>query len=427
MTAPNTIFETAASVVRFGTGVTREVGMDLADLGAKRAMVVTDPRLARLQPVATVLESLTTHGVEAVMYDRVSIEPTDQALGDAIEAGRLEPWDALVAVGGGSAIDTAKAINLFVSCPPEHFLDYVNPPVGRGLPVPGALKPLVAIPTTAGTGSETTGVMVFDDTRLRVKTGISSRRLKPVLALLDPANTRTLPREVAVCSGLDVLCHAVESYTAAAYTALPRAARPRDRPAYQGANPVSDVWSLAALRMVARSFLRAVDDPSDEDARAEMLLAAAYAGFGFGTAGVHLPHAMSYPVAGQVRSYQPAGYPDGHALVPHGLSVILNAPAVFRFTAVSNPARHLEAASALGADVAGKRAEDAGRILADRIRWFMQQLGVPNGLREIGYSSSDVPVLVKGTLLQERITKLSPRPVRPEDLAILFEDSMSAW
>ena len=420
-------FETAAAAVRFGQGITHEIGMDLVDLGAKRVLVVTDRTLARLPPVATVLQSLEDNGVSFAIFDDVSIEPTERSFAHAIETARRETFDAFVAVGGGSTIDTAKAMNLYATYPPDDFRDYVNPPVGKGLPVPGPLKPLMAIPTTAGTGSETTGVCVYDDTKLGAKTGISSRRLKPTLGFLDPDNTRTLPRAVAVSAGLDVLCHAVESYTAVPFTSRLRPDRPGQRPAYQGANPISDIWSLEALRIMARFFVRAVEDPGDDDARAQMLLAASYAGIGFGTAGVHLPHAMSYPVSGNVKRYQAPGYDTGHPLVPHGLSVILNAPAVFRFTASVNPSRHLEAAAALGVDVSRHSVADAGRLLADRIVWFMQRLDAPNGLREVGYDASDIPTLVEGTLMQQRLTRLSPRAATPDDLARMFEQSMVAW
>jgi hydroxyacid-oxoacid transhydrogenase len=420
-------FEMAATAVRFGKGVTREVGADLADLGVTKALVITDPAVARLPPVQTVLESLEDSRIASTLFDRVRVEPTDESFLEAIEFAKENGCDGFVAVGGGSTIDTAKAANLYSTYPPADFLDYVNPPIGKGLPVPGPLKPLVAIPTTAGTGSETTGVSIFDLTRLHAKTGIASRRLRPALGLLDPENTRTLPPEVAASSGLDILSHALESFTALPFTGRPRPDRPSLRPAYQGSNPISDVWSLQALRLVDRFLIRAVEDPGDDEARANMLLAASYAGIGFGNAGVHLPHGMSYPVSGHVREYRAPGYGVDHPLVPHGISVILNAPAVFRFTAPANPHRHLEAAEALGSAISRQRPEDAGQILADRIAWFMHRLRVPNGLGAIGYTIADIPALVEGTIPQHRVTKLSPRPAGPEELARLFESAMVAW
>jgi hydroxyacid-oxoacid transhydrogenase len=390
-------------------------------------LVIADLVVGRLAPARIVLESLDQCRIHADLYDRVRVEPTDQSLLDAIAFAQGRAFDALVAVGGGSTIDTAKAVNLYTSCPTDDFLDYVNAPIGKGLPVPGPLKPLMAVPTTAGTGSETTGVAIFDLERLHAKTGIANRRLKPTLGYLDPENTQTLPPEVAASSGLDILSHAVESYTAMPFTDRPKPDRPALRPAYQGSNPISDVWALQALQMVARYLVRAVADPSDAEARGQMLLAASYAGVGFGNAGVHLPHGMSYPVSGHVKQYRAPGYAVDHPLVPHGVSVILNAPAVFRFTASANPARHLRAAETLGADVSHARDADAGTILADRITWFMRELKLPNGLHAIGYSSSDIPALVEGTLPQHRVTKLSPRPAGPDDLAALFEQSMTAW
>ncbi|HEX4568449.1 MAG TPA: hydroxyacid-oxoacid transhydrogenase [Vicinamibacterales bacterium] len=427
MTERDNVFEMAASNIRFGAGVTREVGMDLREIGARNVLVMTDPVVARLPPAIAVLESLDTNGIAVTVYDRVRIEPSEESFLDAITFARPIACDAIVAVGGGSVLDTAKAVNLYTTYPPDDFLDYVNPPIGGGRPIPGPLKPLMAVPTTAGTGSETTGVAIFDLTRMRAKTGIANRRLKPTLGYLDPENTRTLPAEVAASSGLDVLSHALESYTAIPFTARPRPERPALRPAYQGSNPISDVWALQALDIVSRYLIRAVADTSDDEARAQMLLAASYAGVGFGNAGVHLPHGMSYPVSGHVKRYQAAGYPTDHPLVPHGMSVILNAPAVFQFTASADPQRHLRAAAALGCDVTHARAEDAGRVLSDRIVWFMQQLKMPNGLSSIGYSTGDIPALVEGTLPQHRVTKLAPRPAGADDLAMLFERAMTCW
>jgi hydroxyacid-oxoacid transhydrogenase len=400
--------------------------MDLADMGVRNVMVVTDRKLAKLQPVATVLESLEAEKIRYELFDGIRIEPTDESFGEAIEFAGSRRFEGFVAVGGGSVIDTAKAANLYSSFPAD-FLDYVNAPIGKGKPIPGQVKPLIAVPTTAGTGSETTGVAIFDLVKMHAKTGIASHRLKPTIGLIDPDNTRTMPAEVAASTGVDVLTHAIESYTALPFNQRPKPARPILRPAYQGSNPISDIWSLHALRMVAEFLPRAVEDPADDEARGMMMLAASYAGIGFGNAGVHLAHGMSYPVSGMVRNYKPDGYDVDHPIIPHGMSVVLNAPAVFRFTAPAWPERHLTAAEALGVDISGVKPADAGKVLSDRVIYFMQKLNIPNGLAAVGYTSSDIPALVKGTLPQHRVTKLSPRPANEEDLHKLFEDAMVYW
>ena len=424
-----TAFEMITSGIRFGSGVTREVGMDLKDAGIDRVMVLTDPNLAKLPPVGAVLESLHDQRIEFALFDQVHVEPTDESFRQAIAfADRPEgsSFDGFVAVGGGSTIDTAKAANLYVTYPDE-FMAYVNAPIGLGKPVPGPLKTLIAIPTTVGTGSETTGVAIFDLLERGLKTGIAHRRLKPTIGLLDPDHTRTLPSQVAASTGLDVLCHAAESYTAIPFSERTKPCRPSLRPAYQGSNPISDVFSLEALRLVDRFLIRAVQDPEDSEARGMMLLAASYAGLGFGNAGVHLPHAMAYPVAGMVRDFRPEGYAVDHPMVPHGISVILHAPAVFRFTASASPHRHLQAAEALGVSVDRADPNDAGTILSDRIVQFMQQLDMPNGLSALGYTSADIPALVEGTLPQERLTNMSPRPAGEFQIHELFEASMRCW
>jgi hydroxyacid-oxoacid transhydrogenase len=419
-------FEMAASNIRFGPGVTREVGMDLAELKVRRVMVVTDPNLAKLQPVSTVLESLESEKIPFELFDRVHVEPTDVSMREAITFAQENQFDAFVAVGGGSAMDTAKAANLYSTYPAD-FLDYVNAPIGKGKPVPGALKPLYAVPTTAGTGSETTGVVIFDLLEMHAKTGIAHRYLKPTLGLIDPENTRSMPSMVATATGFDVLVHALESYTNLPYTQRERPARPILRPAYQGRNMISDLWSSEAIRTAAKFLPRAVEDPDDTEAQARMILAASYAGVGFGNAGLHLPHGMSYPVSGMVRDYHPPGYPAEEPLVPHGISVVLNAPASFRFTGPGCPDRHLQAAEFLGADVSKAKPADAGDVLADHLVQLMQRLNIPNGLSAVGYTRNDIPALVEGTLPQHRVIKLSPRPVGREELTELFEKSMVIW
>jgi hydroxyacid-oxoacid transhydrogenase len=422
----DTAFQMAASNIRFGRGITREIGMDLVDLEAKKTMLVIDPAL-RDHPVGhAVLESLEQSDIGFEVFDALSIEPTDGSFKAAAGFATHGGFDSFVAVGGGSTIDTAKAANLYSSHPTD-FFDYVNAPIGLGHPVPGPLKPLIAVPTTAGTGSETTGVAIFDYVEKRAKTGIAHRYLKPTLGIVDSDNTRTLPPAVAAATGLDVLSHALESYTAIPFDQRPMPARPLERPAYQGSNPVSDIWALRALELMAEFLPRAYADPSDEEARMQMLLAAAIAGIGFGNAGVHLPHGMSYPVAGMVRDHWPDGYVVDHPLVPHGVSVILNTPAVVRFTAPADPERHLRAAAALGADVSDAAPSEAGEVLAERVIHFMRALHIPNGLAAVGYTEQDIPALVEATLPQHRVTKLSPKPAGAEELTSLFEKSMTIW
>ncbi|XP_062260096.1 hydroxyacid-oxoacid transhydrogenase, mitochondrial isoform X2 [Platichthys flesus] len=337
-------FEMASSNIRYGGGVSQEIGMDLQNLGARNVCVMTDQNLSRLPPVKIVLESLLKNGVKFKVYDNVRVEPTDTSFKDAISFAKKHSFDVFVAVGGGSVIDTCKAANLYASHPDADFLDFVNAPIGKGKPVTGTLKPLIAVPTTAGTGSETTGVAIFDYEPLKAKTGIASRAIRPTLGIVDPMHTLSMPPRVAANSGFDVLCHG-----------------------------------------------------------------------------------MSYPIAGNVKTHSAKGYSVEHPLVPHGLSVVLTSPAVFNFTAPMCPERHLEAAEILGADIRQVKRADAGAVLSDTLRQFLFELQVEDGLAAVGYSNEDIPALVKGTIPQERVTKLSPRSHSEDDLAELFEASMKLY
>ena len=419
-------FSMDTSSIKYGPGVTREVGWDMEEQGARRVMVVTDPYLSAKEPVAVTLEALGKHGIDAVLFDQASVEPTDISFKEAIRFAADGNFDGYVAVGGGSSIDTAKAANLYATHPAD-FMTYVNPPIGRGEPVPGPLKPLVAVPTTAGTGSETTGVAIFDFLEIKAKTGIAHRTLRPVKGVVDPNNTRSLPKMIAACTGLDQLTHALEALTALPYSQRPAPEHPQLRPAYQGANPISHIWASRAIEMISQHLVRVIENPSDDEARGEVLLAATYAGIGFGNGGCHLPHGMSYPVSGMVRDYVPEGYPPGQPLIPHGMAVVLNSPAVFRFTAPANPEMHLYAAKLMGADISDAAPDDAGEVLAEAIVELMRRVGMPNGLGEVGYDPDDVDKLVEGTLPQHRVTKLSPRPASAADLKQLFMDSLTLW
>ncbi|XP_046581505.1 hydroxyacid-oxoacid transhydrogenase, mitochondrial-like isoform X1 [Haliotis rubra] len=420
-------FEMGCSNIRYGVGVTAEVGMDCKNLGARSVCVMTDSNLVDLSPVKMTLESLNREGIPYKVYDKCRVEPTDESFKDAIRFAKEGDFDMYLAVGGGSVMDTCKAANLYATNPSADFLDYVNAPIGKGLPVTHTLKPLIAVTTTAGTGSETTATAVFDFLELKAKTGISQRALRPTLGIVDPLHLNTCPERVMAYSGIDVLCHALECYTNLSYTERDRPSNPLLRPAYQGFNPISDIWAQHALRMTTKYMKRAVYDRGDEEARSSMHLASSYAGIGFGNGGVHLCHGMCYPISSQGKKFKSKDYSQDYALIPHGLAVIITAPAVFEFTAPACPDRHIKAAECLGVDVRNVKRGDAGRVLSDKLREIMHDLATPNGLTELGFQSQDVPSLVKGTMPQHRLTKLCPRPFQEEDIATLLEKSMKVF
>jgi hydroxyacid-oxoacid transhydrogenase len=411
---------------KFGAGVTSEVGADLERLDVKKCLVITDPHLVGIGLVAKVTDSIERAGIQYTLFDQVHSEPTDESWQKAIDAAQSDAFDGFVSVGGGSSIDTAKAANLYSSHPADLFY-YINEPVGKGLPIPGRLKPHIVVPTTAGTASECTSVAVTGIKSMRLKTGISHRYLRPDYAILDPLNTLSCPPMVTASCGIDVLCHAAESYTAIAYDQRPKPESPNARPPFVGSNPVSDMWSGKSIELVTRFLPRAVENGDDVEARSMMMLACTYAGMGFGNAGVHIPHAMGYPIGGLVEEYIPPDYPFPHPMVPHGMSVIVGAPAAFRFTAHACPERHLQAASFMGENIEDANPDEAGEILAGSFIKLMRASGIPNGIGALGYGEEQIESLVEGTLKQQRLLAQSPCGAEKEDLFSIFKDSVRYW
>jgi hydroxyacid-oxoacid transhydrogenase len=420
-----TIFTWGAPPLKFGAGAADEIGFELSQYGVRRVLVVTDPGIAQIGIPHRIADTIRRYDIEVEIFDGVHVEPTDdsftKAIGYATEQG---PWDGFVAVGGGSSIDTAKAVNLLTTFPGE-LMDYVNKPIGLAKAPPGPLKPLIAVPTTAGTGAESTAMCILDILSMRVKTGLSHWRLRPTMAIVDPLLTMSLPPGVTASAGMDIVCHAVESYTARDYRTFDRK-KPEERVTYCGANPVSDLWCEKAMTLLATSFRAAVSDgATDVDARMNMMMAATFAGMGFGNSGVHIPHANGYPIAGMVRDYRPAGYPQDEAMVPHGQSVSLTAPAAFRYTFSSAPERHLRAAELLGPMTSKQSdpAEQLPTVLTD----LMREIGIPNGIEGVGFTESDIPDLVPGTMKQQRLLATCPRPVGEQEIADIMRDSLRNW
>lgn len=418
-----TIFTMEATPVKFGTGASAEAGWELKRLGVRRAMLVTDPGVAALGHPERIKALIEAEGIEVVLYARARVEPTIESFQAAVDHALEHGVDGFVSVGGGSSIDTAKAANL-VSTHPAPVLEYVNPPIGQGRKPPSPLRPHVAIPTTSGTGSEATTVAVLDIPHQRVKTGISHRYLRPTQALVDPDLSRSLAPEVTSSTGLDVVCHAAESFLSQPFDTRQAPGTPDERPPYQGSNPIADVWSAKALEFGGRYLRRAVADRDDVEARGFMMLAATMAGVGFGSAGVHIPHSCAYPIASVKHCYRPPGYPDDHPFVPHGHSVIVTAPAAFRFTYDAMPERHVRVASILSGRPIDSPGPDA---LPEVLLGLMRDVGAPRGVAAFGYSEDDISDLVAGALAQERLLAVAPKPVGEADLRRIITASMRNW
>lgn len=426
---PESVFTYAAPQLKFGAGARHEIAHDLGQFDAKRALLVTDAGVAATGAPGQLAEEIRAAGIEAVVFDRTRVEPTDESLALAIDFARSTgPFDVVIAIGGGSSIDTAKAVNLLLTNPGE-LMDYVNAPVGAGRAPAHRLLPLVAVPTTTGTGSESTTICVLDVVSQHVKTGISHARLRPTMAVVDPELTVTQPATVTAASGLDILCHALESYTARPYTSYEHKTADQRVP-YCGSNPISDLWAEKALSLMAGSFVTTVRHGDDVEARGLMAQAATFAGLGFGNAGVHIPHANAYPIAGQVGDFHPASYPRnddiaGHGLVPHGMAVSMTAPAAFRFTFEASPERHVRAARLLAPDatMTDDPAEFLPRVLTD----VMAAVDMPSGLAELGFGAGDVDAIVAGTMKQQRLLATAPREVTEDDVATIVSESIHLW
>lgn len=417
------IFTLEATQLKFGVGAAEELGWELTRLGLNRVTLVADPMLHEFDLIERIEKILAASGIGYDRFEDISVEPTLDSFTRAAAFAVAHASDGFVALGGGSTIDTAKVANL-ISTHGGAVIDYVNLPIGGGRKPPSPLRPLIALPTTSGSGSEATTVAVLDIPALKLKTGISHRYLRPTLAIVDPTLARTTPGGVTASAGLDVICHAVESYISKPFNQRPKSASPDDRPPYQGSNPVADIWSLQAIEFGGKFLARAVADGDDIEARGTMMLGATMAGIGFGTAGVHIPHACAYPIAGLKHTYHAPGYARNHAFVPHGFSVIVTSPAAFRYTYDAAPEKHIRAATLLrGHAIENPDAESLPHALID----LMKAVGAPSGIAELGYGEADIPAIIEGALKQQRLLTGAPKPVDASVLEHILRQSIRNW
>jgi hydroxyacid-oxoacid transhydrogenase len=415
-------FKLETTPITFGPEASGEAGWEMKRLGARRVMVVSDRGVAQAGITSKIRDIIEAVGIECDVFERVHVEPTLGSIQEAADFAVDGGFDGFVGVGGGSSLDTAKAANL-IATHPASIVEYIYPPIGSGRKPPSPLKPLLAIPTTAGTGSEATGIVALDLPDLKTKAAISHPFLRPDYGIVDPLLTRSMPPDVTAACGLDVVCHAAESFTARPYNTRSAPLTPEDRPLFQGSNPISDIWAARALEHGGLYLRRAVAGGDDMEARANMMLAALAAGIGFGSAGTTVPHACAYPIASLKHTFRSPGYPD-EPFVPHGFAVIVTAPAAFRFTYSADPDKHRRAAEFLAGEPIPEADENS---LPNVLTRLMKDIGAPSGLRELGYDENDIDELVNGALKQRRQLGIAPRETYPDKLANIFYESLENW
>jgi len=372
-----------------------------------------------------VLQSIRDVGLETAIFSEIRIEADDTSVKNAARFIAGGDFDGVVSVGGGSVMDTAKAAMVYGFYPRDEFLDYFPPPLGAGEPIPGALLPHLACPTTSGTGSECTSLSVIRINDLNSKFVLGNPLLLPDEALVDPACCDSLPGNIVASTGFDLLSHAIECYTSKAYTRWAKVGDPRKRPYVQGANPWSDLAATRALELVGKYLERGVNDASDSEARDQLMWGATLAGMAFGNSGTHLPHALSYGITHLMHDITTDDYAVASPFIPHGISVIASAPAIFRYTAAGAPERHLEAANSLGADTSDAGNEDAGELVAGRIVELMKKTGMPNGIGDLGFGEADIKSLAASSVRQLRPIANAPRETNLQDIENIYAAALS--
>lgn len=364
-------------------------------LGAKRAFVVTDPVLVRAGLLARTAEPLTGANVSFASFDRVTPEPGVELVRECAAAARAFAPDVVIGLGGGSNMDTAKLVSILLAHGGDP-LDYTG-----DCRVPGPVKPLICIPTTAGTGSEVSAAAVFTDTANRIKVSCLSPFLRPAFALVDPLFTLSCPPKVTADSGIDALTHAIEGFCAVNNDAFPLPSG--EKTVYQGKNPMADLMAREAIALVGRFLRRAVADGSDLEARDGMALAGTLGGLAFSNAGVALVHAMEYPVGGAVH-------------VSHGAGNGLLLPYVMRFNLPERVELTAQIGRLLGRQTGASEAPEAGAEAAlQAVEQLRHDIGIPTRLRDLGVTEDMLPGFAEKAFAIKRLMRVNPRAPQNAD------------
>lgn len=395
--------------LKFGEGAAKELPHEVTARDAESVLVITDEGVQ----AAGIIDGIVERFPADVDYEVFADVEPDPSAALMEQAGRVASEfnpDLIVGIGGGSSIDVGKCASLLCEHGGE-ILDYVAPPTGGGESVPGPTTPYIAMPTTAGTGSESTSVAVVSLPEQRLKVGVSDRHLYPSLSIVDPSLTASLPPGPTATSGIDALSHAIEGFTTRRFDAKERPESAGERADYGGRNVLSDTLCRKAIELAANNLRAAVNNGSDLEARRNMSLSSTMAALGFSNAGLGATHALAYPVAGEHHT-------------PHGLTIALLLPEVIRFNAIGAPERYREIARIMGKQVDDCDKRAAALKAADAVGELARDVGMPDGLAEVGVTEAEIPQLAEDTMKLQRLLVGNPRRVDAEDAEAILRRSL---
>ena len=397
-------------MIKFGEGAIEEIGYEIKNLRCEKVLLVTDPGIVKAGICEKVEKIIRDSQVEVSVWDKVEPEPSIEVFKECYKWAKDKGFGVVVGVGGGSSMDVAKVTRMLLKYGGE-VEDYIAPPTGRGEKYPGRGVPMIAVPTTSGTGSEVSPAAVLSLPDKKLKVGISDNYQRPEIAIVDPLLTVGMPPGVTAASGMDALSHAIEAYTTKRYDRKPKPSDPSKRAIYNGTNNLTDICAVEAIRLVGKFLRRAVNNGYDIEARRGMSLASLLAGISFTNAGLTAVHAMAFPVGGRFHT-------------THGATVALLLPYVMQFNAVVNVEKFAHIAELLGENIKGLSLREAAKRACFAVRELYLDIGLPYSLRDFGCEEKDARSLAEETLKIQRLLAGNPRQVTVEDLEKIFRKAI---
>jgi len=387
-------FHSAGQII-FGRNAAAQIGDVASSLKAQRAFLVTDRTLVSAGPAAPLRTMLETKGIRVAVFDGGEAEPSIRVALACYDAALQTRPDLLVGLGGGSNMDLAKIVAVLLTHG-GHPRDYV----GEGN-VPGPILPVIAVPTTAGTGSEVSGASVLTDEERQLKVGVLSNYLRPTIALVDPLLTISCPQKVTADSGIDALTHAIEAISAVDNAEFPLPSG--EFSMYQGRHPLGECLAEKAIQLITRHLAEAVHNGQELYPREAMHLGSLLAGLAFSNIGVALVHALEYPVGGAVHC-------------SHGCGNGLLLPYVMEFNKPARLETMAHLAEVMGVRIAAQTVEAAADAAIQAVRDLRRQIGIPDRLREIGVRESQLSSFAQAAFGIKRMLRVNPRQATIEDL-----------